>query len=79
MFFLYFGKSNLFLFILKELAIERSYLISILYEIILSENQRAKLNLIENYIELIEKDEKKENTLNNFGSWINLLYNQSSS
>jgi hypothetical protein len=37
---------------------------------------KAKLNLIQDYIEMIEKNAEKEKTFGNYGLWANILYKQ---
>jgi hypothetical protein len=58
------------------LGIDRNYLISILYEIVISKSHNAKLNMVEEYIEIIGRNSEKEKTYSNYGQWSNVLYKQ---
>ena len=61
---------------MKELSIDKSYLTSLLYEIILSGSVKAKINLVYSNIEMLETSIEKEQTLQNFQNWLTHLSNQ---
>lgn len=61
---------------MKELSIDKSYLTSLLYEIILSGAVKAKINLVYSNIEMLETSIEKEHTLQNFQNWLTHLSNQ---
>ena len=58
-------------FILQELFLDRSSLLEILTEIIMSGDLEAQLNMIEQYISVTA--ERKANNLASFNKWINCL------
>jgi len=59
----------------KELSIDRGYLTSLLFEIVLSEVVKAKINLVKG---VIETEDEKSNVshLNNYKNWIQHLTSQ---
>lgn len=62
--------------LMRELEMEQSSLISLLFEIVLSGAVNAKLNIMENNIKVSEISSEKDDTFKNLKNWIGHLNNQ---